>query len=563
MMLNITTSTLALLLAEARNCAATNRHREAEHLFRRSLSINPAQADVLYALGTLTYESKRLIESIEWFRRAAHVAPTSAEIHGDLGLALCDTGQYSEAVDILHKAIALRHNYYQAHFNLGHAYRGCGRVDDAVNAYRAAIQYGPPLSMMHQALIYMLYFHPDYTTNAIFREHAVWNERFASQFLPDIKPHDNDPSPERPLRVGYMSPDFANHAVGRFIAPLLASHNPASVEPICYSLVARPDDFTHRLAASVRTWRHVRDKSDPQIAELVRQDKIDIFVDLTMHMRDNRILVFARKPAPIQVTYLAYCGTTGLQTIDYRFSDSLLDPPGAEVESYSEKTCRLPRTYWCYQPSTSAAGVSTLPAAVNGYVTFGSLNNFCKVSDRLIHVWAKMLQLIPASRLLLNVPSGEPRARLANIVGSHGVDPQRLEFTGFSPLPRYFELYDRIDIALDPFPCNGGTTTCDALWKGVPVVSLCGNTAVGRAGASILANVGLPNWIANTEQDYVQIAINAARDLPALANIRTSMRNLMARSPLMDVAGFTRDVEDAYRAMWRKWCNAHDASPSQ
>jgi protein O-GlcNAc transferase len=271
-------------------------------------------------------------------------------------------------------------------------------------------------------------------------------------------------------------------------------------------------------------------------------------------MAYSRLLVFARKPAPVQVTYLAYCSTTGLETIDYRLSDPYLDPPGGDESCYSEQTIRLPETYWCYQMSLATPEVGPLPAAESDHITFGCLNNFCKVSEPTLAAWAKLLRAIPNARLLLHAYEGTHRQRVQERLEREGIEPKRVRFAGLRPSREYFDLYQQIDIALDTFPYGGGTTTCDALWMGVPVVSLVGKTAVGRGGLSILSNVGLPELVACSEEEYVRIASELARDLARLSNLRSTLRQRMERSPLMDAPRFAPNIEAAYREMWRKWC---------
>jgi predicted O-linked N-acetylglucosamine transferase (SPINDLY family) len=266
------------------------------------------------------------------------------------------------------------------------------------------------------------------------------------------------------------------------------------------------------------------------------------------------MLVFARKPAPVQVTYLAYCSSTGLESIDYRLSDPYLDEPGMDESIYSERTIRLPQSYWCYEPIPRIPGIGPPPALERGFVTFGSLNNFCKVSEPALGAWAKLLRAVPTSQLLLHAHQGNHRQRVADRLEREGIEPTRIRFAGFMPTQQYFELYRGIDIALDTFPYGGGTTTCDGLWMGVPAVSLAGKTGVGRGGLSILSNIGLPELVADSEEAYVRIAAELARDLPRLSNLRRTLRQRMENSPLMDAAGFARNVEQAYRGMWRTWC---------
>jgi predicted O-linked N-acetylglucosamine transferase (SPINDLY family) len=281
----------------------------------------------------------------------------------------------------------------------------------------------------------------------------------------------------------------------------------------------------------------------------VRQDQIDILIDLSLHSAGHRLLVFARKPAPVQVTYLGYCSTSGLDTIDYRISDLYLDPPEANNECFSEKTIYLPRTYWCYQPEADAPQVTPLPAQSARRTTFGCLNDLGKVTQPTLNLWGDLLRAVPGSQLLIYAPQGEHRQR----IGAQ-IDPDRVQFVAHLPLQEYLATYNQIDIGLDPFPFNGGTTTCDALWMGVPVVSLVGTRPVSRAGLSILSNVGLPELVARSEDDYVKIAVELANDLPRLSELRSSLRQRMLASPLTDARQFARDIEAAYRQMWQAWC---------
>jgi predicted O-linked N-acetylglucosamine transferase (SPINDLY family) len=303
--------------------------------------------------------------------------------------------------------------------------------------------------------------------------------------------------------------------------------------------------LTERCRRSAHVFRNIVGQSNAAADALIRQDRIDILVDLTMHMSDNRLLLFARRPAPVQITYLAYCGTTGLDAIDYRITDPHLDPPGEATPYYSEKSLWLPETYWCYE-APDCGEISSLPAEKAGCVTFGCFNNFCKVSGAALEIWAKLLAATPHARLLLHAPEGQARQRVREALIAHGLDANRLEFVGRTSFPEYAAYYHRVDIALDPFPYGGGTTTCDAMWMGVPVVTLRGKLAVGRGGASILSNVGLPELIAGSEERYVEIAAGLANDLPRLAELRATLRQRMRQSPLMNAARFARAMESLY-----------------
>ncbi len=301
------------------------------------------------------------------------------------------------------------------------------------------------------------------------------------------------------------------------------------------------------------SWRDIAATGDEAVAETIRADRIDILVDLALHLAHNRLPLFARKPAPVQVTYLGYCGTTGLEAIDYRLSDPYLDPPGSDLTCYREQTIRQPRSYWCYQPSGPTPEISPLPAESAGFVTFGCLNNFAKVSPVSADLWAEILRAMPQSRLLLQAPAGSCREEVGRRFERRGVSPERLEFVGAQPWDQYIRCVQRIDIALDPFPYGGGITTCDALWMGAPVVTLSGRTAVGRGGRSILSNIGLPELIAESPEQYAEIAVSLAGDLPRLSALRSSLRDRIESSPLRDAKGCARDIEAAYRQMWLDW----------
>jgi predicted O-linked N-acetylglucosamine transferase (SPINDLY family) len=347
------------------------------------------------------------------------------------------------------------------------------------------------------------------------------------------------------------------------LLPLFNRHDKKQFQIVCYSKVAAADPITQRLRAHVHTWRDVLGLSDAQLADLVRNDKIDILVDLSMHMNGNSLLTFARKPAPVQLSWLAYCSTTGLTAIDYRLTDPHLDPPpgssGFDESVYSEKTLCLPETYWCYEPIIPTAEVSSLPAAGGRPITFGCLSNFCKVSPANLAVWIGLLTAVPNSEFLLSLHQGSVRNRLLEQFESGGIARSRIRFVGKVPIPEYFRLYNQIDIALDTFPYAGGTTTCDALWMGVPVVTLAGKTAVGRGGVSILTNIGLPELIAHTTEEYTRTAADLSADRPRLTHLRSTLRTRFEQSPLMNAPRFAQNIEAAYRQMWRAWCASSHA----
>lgn len=533
---------------------ARGQSEEAVSAYRRCIVLNPDHAQAYSNLGGALRDKGEIEHAIVAFRRAIALKPEFAEAHNNLGIALKEKGDTDAAIAAFGRAIAINPSYSDAHGNLGVALKDRGQLDDAIASFRQAIALNPSSPDAHSNLVYTIHFHPGYDAKAIAEEHRHWNREYGEPLKKFIRHRVNDRPSDRRIRIGYVSPDFREHPVGRLIFPLLANHDKSKFEIFAYSQVLLPDALTQRFLASTDGWRNILGLSDAKVAELIRQDQIDILVDLTMHMADNRLLVFARKPAPVQVTYLAYCSTTGLETIDYRLSDPYLDPPNGDDSVYSEQTIRLPDSYWCYQPSTTALpDVGPLPVVQQGNITFGCLNNFCKVSEPVLDTWAQLLLAVPNSRLLLHARQGSHRRRVQERLERSGVDSKRVEFVGFMPAGNYLELYRRIDIALDTFPYAGGTTTCDALWMGVPVISLAGKTAVGRGGVSILSNIGLPELVAHSQKDYVRLATELAGDVPRLIDLRSTLRHCMEQSPLTDVRRFSRNVESAYRQMWQRW----------
>lgn len=529
------------------------RFPEAVASHQQALRLQPDFVDAHYNLGTILMNCGRLAEAVPSLQRAINLKPDHVEAHNNLGNVFRELGKLDDAIASYQQALRYKPNFPQALNNMGNSLKDQGELDAAIDAFRRALEAKPDYVSAHSNLVYALSFSPNFSPQTIYEEHVKWNEQHAAAYSTFLPLYLNDPNPDRRLRIGYVSPDFGNHSVGRFMTPILANHDHQNYEIVCYASVARPDDTTRRFQSQADVWRDVVNASDEELANIIRQDQVDVLVDLTMHMSKNRLLVFARKPAPVQVTYLAYCGTTGLTTIDYRLTDPYLDPPGENDQYYSETSIRLPKSYWCY-PVVDAPDVKPVPALQTGHITFGCLNNFGKVTTPTLAVWAQLLQALPNSKLLLHGKEGRHRDRVRAFFAAQQISDDRLQFNEFLPINKYLQAYEQIDIALDPFPYGGGTTTCDALWMGVPVVTLSGETAVGRGGRSILSNAGLPELVACNTEDYVRIARDLARDLPRLSRIRSTLRARMRQSPLMDAHRFTRGLEAAYRDMWHRWC---------
>jgi protein O-GlcNAc transferase len=533
---------------------ALGRMDEAAASLRQAIAIKPDYFKAYNALGAILADQNKFDEAAQAFSKAIELEPNSAEAHSNMGVLLRSHGKVNEAIGEFSRAIELAPTTGDYHTNLATAFSDQGELDAAMKSFARAVELKPNDSAILSNYLYSLHFHPGYDSATILAEHRKFDDRFGKPARAKIAPHENDRSLERRLRVGYVSPDFRNHPVGRFLLPLLQNHDHGQFEIFCYSDVGFPDEFTQKIAACADVNRSLRGLAHGPAAQAIRRDRIDILVDLTLHMGNNRLPTFAMKPAPIQVTYLGYCSTTGLEAIDYRLTDPWLDPEGDGDANYCERSVRLPKTYWCYAPEMEKLNVSDAPVLRYGNVTFGCLNNFAKSTPAALETWAKILLELPDSRLLVHAKTGDHRQRVLEFMEASGIDRQRISFADFLPLRTYFALYGEIDITLDPFPYCGGTTTCDSLWMGVPVVTLRGRTAVGRGGVSILNNVGMGELIAQTPEDYIRIAVGLAKDRDRLVECRRTLRGRMLASPLMDAPGFARDIEKIYRGIWQTWC---------
>jgi protein O-GlcNAc transferase len=527
---------------------------EAATAYRRVLAAFPQSAVLHTNLGSVLQEVGKLDEAMAAHRRALAINPQLARAHQNLALALKELGQLDEAILGSQRAIELDSAAADFHANLGHALLLRGQPEAAIEAYRRAMALEPDNADWHSNYLFSLNYYPPGDAGALRTELQAWSRWHAEPLAAQRFAHVRAADPERRLRIGYVSADFRQHAVARFLEPLLSQHDRSRFEVFAYADVATADAMTQQLRSHVDTWRNTCGLADVAMAGVIQADKIDILVDLALHTTPNRLPVFARKPAPIQMTWLGYPGSTGMAAIDYRLSDPYLDPAGSGEDTYAERTLRLKNCYWCYQPSEAAPDVRPPPAAQAGYVTFGCLNQFPKVSPQVLRMWVRILEHVPRSRLRLHAPAGSCRRRVLDLFTQAGIDRRRVQFEGRVQLQEYFRLYGQIDIALDTSPFAGGTTTCDALWMGVPVVTLKGQAAIGRGGYSILANLGMLQLVAENEDQYVQIAIELSGDIGRLELWRSGLRAKMQASPLMDAPGFAKDIEAAYRTAWRQWC---------
>jgi predicted O-linked N-acetylglucosamine transferase (SPINDLY family) len=562
---------------------------EAIACFRRTLALKPDFAEAYHDLGLALKDQGSPDEVVECFRRTLALKPDFAEAHNNLGLALQYQGNVDEAVACFGRALALRPDFFEAVSNQGFALQYLGKLDEAVACYRRALEGNPELvgalSNLGTALAYQgkldeavecyrraLQLKPDYPethSNLLFTlqyragttlaelaaAHAEYDRLHAGPLRAAWRPHENVRDPQRPLRLGFVSPDFGRNPVGYFLIRALENLDPSQWQTVCYCYRVNNDELTARFQAAATLWRDVRGLSQERLAERIRADRIDILFDLAGHAGRNRLLAFARKPSPIQVTWAGYVGTTGLTAMDYILADRYEIPPRFDGY-YCEKVLRMPDGYVCYDPPGYAPPVSPLPALKRGYATFGCFNNPAKIGGRVVEVWAEVLRRLPQSRLVLKYKGiNDPSIAgpLASQFAARGIDPGRLEFLGRSPHAELLQQYQSVDVALDPFPYNGGLTTCEALWMGVPVITLPGETFASRHSLSHLSNVGLTETIAGTLEEYVELAVSWAADLPRLAALRSALRERMAASPLCNGRRFAANLAAVLRDRWQRW----------
>jgi protein O-GlcNAc transferase len=550
-------------LAEVHNNLGTvllvqRRFVEAESCFRRALALKPDFTAAVNHLGNAMLGRDRLDEAADCYRQAIALRPDYAEAHANLGTVFSKRRQFDETVACFKQAITLKPDLEEGHNSLAAAFKERGQIDEALASYRRALALKPGRADIHSSLLFVMQYEYGRETAMFERELRHWNEQHALPLAKFIQPHGNERSPDRRLRVGFLSADLKSHAVALFLLPWLRSYDREQWHVTAYSNTARPDDITTRFQACSDAWCSLVGLSDEDAVQRIRDDRIDVLVDLSGHTAGNRLPVFARRPAPVQVSYLGYPASTGLETMDYRLSDGWADPPGTSTEFQSEQLLRLPDTAWCFAPLTDNPPASELPARRHGYVTFGCFNNFAKVSDYLLPLWVRLLQRVPGSRLALKnqaVTTPSVATRLREFFAGHAISSDRLELMPHAESAyAHLECYRRVDLALDTFPYHGTTTTCEALWMGVPVLTLAGDRHVSRVGVSLLTNVGLPEFVAQSPDAYVEAAVAAAGDLPRLAAARYALRERMQRSPLMDASRFARATETAFRTMWHRWC---------
>ncbi len=528
------------------------RFAEGETFARELIARCPSSGFAWKALGVMLQPLGRQLEALQVKTHAAELLPYDAEVHANLGHLLQAQGRFAEAEAVLKKALALQPDGAAAHNNLAITYQKMGRLDESIEHFQQALALSPKSKDIYSNLLFTANYHPDWSADRIFDVYRTYDERYSLPFRGKWAAHTNTRTPGRVLRVGYVSPDFRNHACCRFLEPLLVHHDKTKVEVTAYAELAREDDATQRYRQVVDHWVSTHGMTDTALAERIRADGIDILVDVAGHTVGNRLGVFARKPAPVSLTWLGFGYTTGLSAIDYYLTDAVTVPQGSEP-LFAEAPWRLP-VGWTYRPSEGMGEVSALPALQNGYVTLGTLTRNVRINHHTVSAWVAILQRLPQARLVVDSSSFSDPAAQQELIAKFtaaGIAAERLHVGYHSPP---WDVMRGIDIGLDCFPHNSGTTLFESLYMGVPYVTLADRPSVGRLGSAILQACGQEQWIAQSSAEYVDKVVALAQDLPTLARIRAQLRGVMLASPLMDEAGFTRSVEHAYAQMFAQWC---------
>lgn len=525
--------------------------------YRKAISINPEYADAHSNLGLALQSLGRADEARSHYQTAIRIEPGSATAQTNLGNALMDLGKLDEAALHHRKAIEIDPDFAEGHYNLGNSLKDLGQVDTAIAHYRTALKIRPDYADARSNLLLTLHY-LDCLAGDLFTEHTAWNDHHAKVPTSTTAGPDTSRDPDRPLHVGFVSGDLRKHSVSYFLRPLFSAYDRDRLTFTCYSN-ARPhheDEVSAELGELVDGWRHIAHLDDRAVAEQVRADRVDILVDLSGHTKGNRLGVFARKPAPVQATWLGYPDTSGLSAVDYRIVDDVTDPKGVADSLSVERLIRLPEGFLCYAPLADAPAVAPSPGESRDHIVFASFNNLSKLSPDVVAAWARILDAVPESELMLKGRSFSceaVRRHYLSLFEAHAIEPDRLNLLERSPSTQdHLALYGRADIALDTFPYNGTTTTCEALWMGVPVVAMRGDRHSARVGASILTQVGLSDLVTDDVKSYIDTAVALATDGDRLDGLRMNMRSRMQASPLLDATAFAGNMQQAFEDMWRE-----------
>jgi protein O-GlcNAc transferase len=531
--------------------------------YRKAVEIKPDSAKVFYNLGNALKELLQRDDAVVSYRRALALKPDYAEAHNNLGNALRELRQHDAAVANYRKAAELKPDYVEAHNNLGLALQELGQLDDAVKCLRRALEIKPDVAEAQNNLLFLYAYHAlidphEYLVQARNWERACVPEREREAARHRILQH--SPLAGRRLRVGYMSGDYRKHSMSNFVGHLFTYHDRNRIELFAYSTQSYRDEVTERLHALVDHWVVIEGMSDAEARDRIEVDDIDVLIDFSGHTRHNRLGVFARRAAPVQAYYLGYFASTGLTEMDYWIGDEIATPPETDSH-FSERVWRLPRVWLSYEGKDDAP-VSAWQPSLDGTIWLGSFNNLGKLTPATLALWAKVLHALPEGKLLLKTKgliNAGNRQRILSDMSGHGISPDRIDLQGSNITPGWSDhmsYYDRLDIALDPVGgVCGGTTSCDALWMAVPVVSFEGDRMASRMTASMLSAISHPEWIARSDAEYVDKVVALARDVEQRKVLRSNQRNRMANSPLCDARGLALSLENAYFEMFSRWCD--------
>lgn len=532
--------------------------QDAFNHLRKALELRPNYAHAFVNLGTALMDLGKIDLAATSFERALLLSPKLHKAHYGLGEVLRDLGEYEGAEKSFKMALELNPNYPEAHAGLGSALIGMGHLDQGIAQYRVALDIRPDAAGVIGSMLFAQNYQGQQQANAMFADARRYGELIGSHAKP-MTDWACTPNAQRKLRVGVVSGDLGNHPVGYFVEGVvgaLAARHSGEVELVAYHNNRTEDALTARIKPHFALWRSGIGLNDEQLAQRIHADAIDILLDLSGHTAKNRLPAFAWKPAPVQVSWLGYFATTGVPAIDYLIADPYTLPPEQE-KYFTESIWRLPETRLCFTAPTEPVAVAALPALTNGHITFGCFNNLSKLNDEVVALWSRLLQQLPTSRLMLKskpIDDASTRQLLIDRFARHGISAERLILEGVSPRQQYLETYHRVDIGLDPFPYTGGTTTAESLWMGVPVLTLAGESFIARQGVGLLANAGLPDWIAANTEDYLAKAIAHAHDLPRLTALRQGLRDQVLTSPVFDAPRFAGHFVQALRGMWVRWC---------
>jgi predicted O-linked N-acetylglucosamine transferase (SPINDLY family) len=527
---------------------------QAERVFKKLTQLKVDYIAAYNALAHIQIRLKKLAQAADTFRKVIQLKPC-AEAWVNLGTVCQAKGQLDEAADSFRQAIKLSPGMMAAWSSLCSVLVARGEYTASLEAYRCAVELDSANAEQHSNLLLTLNYIESLSPAEVFAEHLRWGKRCTNKAW--LRTDVLNAEPYRPLRIGYISADFRAHSVAYFIEPLLAQHNTSQYETWCYSSVPLADETTARLKSLAFRWCDISKYSTAEVAAQISKDKIDILLDLSGHTSANHLAVFMKKPAAIQITWLGYPNTTGMACMDYRLVDETTDPAGYE-QFCSETLIRIKGCFLCFKPPETAPEPDPLAYKKNNYITFGSFNNLAKIGANVIKLWADILTAVPGARLIIknhSLSDTSSRQRLLTSFAEHGVSAQRIELLGTTESQySHLNLYKRIDIALDTFPYNGTTTSCEALWMGVPVICKLGDRHASRVSASLLKNINLAQCLAKNEQEYLFIASELAADSGRLSELRSSMRQRMRTSVLCDAKGFAQKVEAIYREIWQKHC---------